>query len=201
MGHEEEQESQYIIDLENKVRQGLRELPLSELAQLYHEPAHRGLEAVALARLANWANSEDSWARIWLAYGDVWIEMTESAYREAVELLQPLLDAGGEVQAAAAQLTAAALTELQELMPEDNIAYLESAVAAAPEWTRNRKLLAQAYLARGDQGSAVSQLELAKSTLIASDDGLSVTERSFHECLTGRLASQESLDRVLRKRA
>jgi hypothetical protein len=163
-----------------------------DLAQLYIEPEHREEEANTIFRYVLSSDSMNVHAVMGMAFLAIHSVMTEEFLREAVALLEGVLDLPG-ASGGIGLLLAEALDDLGGLSSADRVALLERSVQADPGWVTNRRWLAREYMLAGRLSDSLRQMDSALGNLLSDPDELSTLEESYHMCFTGKTESRIQL--------
>lgn len=79
---------------------------------------------------------------------------------------------------------------------------ISESVERAPEFVSNNSWLGRLYAARGETAEARRYLERARANILPEGEarsGLTLVEKAWHECFTGRLASPVAIEMDLAK--
>jgi tetratricopeptide (TPR) repeat protein len=172
---------------------------LLELGLLYLEPLHREDDAIAILEAILGQEPDYAPAKLWLAHTLLHHVMDDAALARSRELLESMLESGGDLSAAARMLLAEVLEEQGATRLQDRIALLEESVAQEPRWVYNRQSLAWAYDEAGRQRDAFDQIDDAVRNATGVHPEASVALRAFEESITGR-GGHRAKERLLEDR-
>ena len=197
-GHPNVSERARITELEAKLRnRGMNSAELLELALLNLEPLHDGFRAVELLGKIQPEDPRYALAKLWLAYTYIYELLDEVALRNAMKLVDQLIEEEGasvEVKAAAFLLKAAAVRELG-VGDTDPAEYVRASIALAPGWIANRQLLARIHQERGEQAAAEEELLKAIEACGQQPEAKNIVDQMFESLVTAR-GSHRIADRL-----
>ncbi len=188
-------DAQALLDLEKRLDPATSPLSdLIDLAVLYIYPFHKEDRAIEILERVLARDPGNPWGTYWLAYchfrqyGDLESERKAKQIVESWISSHPC-DAENAAECAAMyQLLMEIRDDLipQELSDTERIALLEKSVRYAPKWSRNRLMLARAYMEVGRLAEAVRQVEAAKENMIEPDPAWGPHKENFEIIVAGR---------------